>query len=96
VLGEWAARVPGLARFTPPDGGVTAFVELLGQPDVERSCRRLAEQHRVLLVPGGCFGDAYRGYARLGFGGTTAELTAGLARLEQVLREDARMVVTSD
>ncbi len=78
------------SRFTPPDGGVTAFVEFLGQPDVVRSCRRLAEEHRVLLVPGSCFGDDYRDYARLGFGGTTAELTAGLSRLERVLREDAK------
>jgi aspartate/methionine/tyrosine aminotransferase len=91
VLGDWAASVPELVRFTPPDGGVTAFVELLDQPDVEASCRRLAEQHRVLLVPGVCFGDAYRSYARLGFGGATGELTTGLARLEQVLREDAKV-----
>ena len=73
------AAVPELVRLTPPDGGVTAFVEFPGQPDVVGSCRRLAEQHRVLLVPGACFGDAYRDYARLGFGGTTAELTAGLS-----------------
>lgn len=88
-LREWADGLPELVRFTGPDGGVTALVELLGQPDVVRSCRRLAEQHRVLLVPGACFGDAYRDYVRLGFGGTTGELTAGLARLEQVLRQDA-------
>jgi capreomycidine synthase len=94
LLRDWAAALPGLVRFTPPDGGVTAFVKFPGQPDVVRSCRRLAEQHRVLLVPGACFGDAYRDYARLGFGGTTAELTAGLSLLEQVLREDAGMVVT--
>jgi hypothetical protein len=43
----------------------------------------------VLLVPGGCFGDDFSGYARLGFGGTTAELTAGLAAIEQVLLEDS-------
>jgi aspartate/methionine/tyrosine aminotransferase len=80
-------------RFTRPDGGVATFVEFPGQPDVVRSCRRLAEQHRVLLVPGACFGDAYRDYARLGFGGTAAELTTGLSLLERVLREDAGMVV---
>jgi len=89
LLREWADGLPELVRLAAPDGGVTAFVELLGQPDVVRSCRRLAQRHRVLLVPGACFGDAYRDYARLGFGGTTGELTAGLARLEQVLREDA-------
>jgi capreomycidine synthase len=90
LLREWADGRPDLVRFTPPAGGVTAFVEFLDQPDVVRSCRRLAEQHRVLLVPGACFGDAYRDYARLGFGGTTADLTTGLARLEQVLRQDVR------
>ena len=52
-------------------------------------CRRLAERHRVLLVPGECFGDDFRGFARLGFGGTTAELTAGLSAIEEVLREDS-------
>jgi capreomycidine synthase len=89
LVREWAAGLPELVRFTPPDGGVTTFVEFLHQRDVVRSCRRLAEQHRVLLVPGACFGDAYHDYARLGFGGTTAELTAGLSLLERVLREDA-------
>ncbi len=95
-LREWADRLPELVRFTPPDGGVTAFVEFPGQPDVLRSCRRLAERHRVLLVPGSCFGDAYRNHARLGFGGPAAELTRGLSVLERVLREDARMAVTHD
>jgi capreomycidine synthase len=96
LLIDWTAGHPELARFVPPDGGVTAFVELLDQPDVTRSCRRLAEQHRVLLVPGWCFGDSYRDYVRLGFGGTSEELTAGLDRLEQVLREDAGMVMAHD
>ena len=91
LLLDWAADRPELVRLSPPEGGVTSFVELLGQPDVVRSCRRLAEQHRVLLVPGACFGDRYRDYVRLGFGGTTAELTAGLQRLERVLREDNGM-----
>lgn len=95
LLREWARGLPELVRFTEPDGGVATFVEFPGQPDVVRSCRRLAEQHRVLLVPGACFGDAYRDYARLGFGGTAAELTAGLSLLERVLREDAGMVVAN-
>lgn len=92
LVQDWSDSLPDLVRFTPPDGGVTAFVEFPGQPDVTRSCRRLAEQHRVLLVPGACFGTAFSDYARLGFGGTTAELTAGLSRLERVLREDVRKV----
>lgn len=92
LLTEWAQANPGLVRLRPPDGGVTAFVELLNQPDVERTCRRLAAEHKVLIVPGMCFGDSYQSYVRLGFGGTAAELTAGLSLLERVLREDARTV----
>jgi aspartate/methionine/tyrosine aminotransferase len=92
LLTEWAQTHPGLVRLRPPDGGVTAFVELLNQPDVERTCRRLAAEHKVLIVPGMCFGDSYQSYVRLGFGGTAAELTAGLSLLERVLREDARTV----
>lgn len=92
LLTKWAAGLDGLVRLNPPDGGVSAFVEFPGQPDTVRICRRLAEQHRVLLVPGECFGDAYRSYARLGFGASTEELTAGLTLLERVLREDAGLV----
>jgi capreomycidine synthase len=93
LLRDWADTVPELVRLTDPAGGVTAFAEILGQPDVVRSCRRLAEEHRVLLVPGACFGDQFSDYVRLGFGGTRTELTTGLDRLEQVLRSDARMVI---
>ena len=92
LLREWAATMPGQVRFTEPDGGVTVFAQFPGQPDMMRSCRRLAEEHQVLLVPGACFGERFRGYARLGFGGTSAELAAGLSRLGDVLRSDARRV----
>ncbi|ASW54309.1 capreomycidine synthase [Plantactinospora sp. KBS50] len=90
LLRDWAAQLPDQVRLHPPAGGVSTFVELLDRPDTTAVCRRLAERHRVLLVPGACFGDAYRGHVRLGFGGTTAELTAGLSALERVLREPDR------
>lgn len=89
LLLGWVRERPGLVRLTPPAGGVSALVELPGLPDVTESCRRLAEQYRTLLIPGECFGEAFRNHARLGFGGTTEELTAGLAALDKVLREDA-------
>jgi capreomycidine synthase len=93
IVAEWAEGRPELARFTPPAGGVSAFIELVDQADVVRSCRRLAERHRVLVVPGACFGDTYRDYVRLGFGGTRTELTTGLSLLERVLREDNRVLM---
>jgi capreomycidine synthase len=87
LLLDWAGGLPDLVRVTPPWGGVTAFVEFPGLADATDLCRRLAEEHRVLLVPGSCFSDQFKNYARLGFGGTAAELTSGLSRLERVLRE---------
>jgi capreomycidine synthase len=91
-LRDWSQHLPDLVHLTPPDGGVTAFVEFPGWIDVTESCRRLAEQHRVLLVPGSCFGDAFASYARLGFGGTVEELTAGLSLVEHVMREQPAAV----
>ena len=85
VLLEWARARPDRVRLTPPAGGVSALVEVLGGRDVTDLCRRLAEEYRTLLVPGECFGAAYRSHVRLGFGGTRAELTAGLANLDRLL-----------
>jgi len=87
VVQDWAARAPERVRFAAPAGGVCAFVEFPHEGDVTALCRRLAEQHRVLLVPGECFGPDLTGYARLGFGGTKAELEAGLSAIDQALLE---------
>ena len=86
---DWAQTMDGLAQVAPPAGGVSAFVEFPHQPDATAMCRELAERHRVLLVPGSCFGDSFTGYARLGFGGTATELDAGLSAVEKLLRADA-------
>jgi len=48
-------------------------------PDVGIFCRQLAVTQRVLLVPGNRFGCQH--HVRLGFGATTSEFEAGLARL---------------
>jgi capreomycidine synthase len=88
---DWAATLPDLVRVAPPAGGVSAFVEFPGQPDVTGLCRDLAERYRTLLVPGASFGDAFASYARLGFGGTADELMTGLSNIEKLLRAPARM-----
>lgn len=85
ILLAWARERPDRVRLTPPAGGVSTLVELPGVGDVTAMCRRLAEEFRTLLIPGECFGETYGGHVRLGFGGTTAELTAGLANLDRML-----------
>jgi capreomycidine synthase len=88
---DWADTLPGQVRMRPPAGGVSAFVEFLDQRDVTGLCRNLAERHRVLMVPGVCFGEDFQRFARLGFGGTTAELTAGLSYVSQLVRDNVRL-----
>ncbi|WP_226362208.1 capreomycidine synthase [Pseudonocardia sp. ICBG1142] len=92
LLTDWAAGLPDHVALVPPDGGVSAFLRLPGQSDVDRSCRTLAERDKVLVVPGSCFGDRFADHVRLGFGGTTEELMIGLHALEAVLRTDRAIV----
>jgi capreomycidine synthase len=82
----WMAEQEGLISWTVPAGGVCGFPRL-EVPDVEAFCHTLAREHRVMLVPGTCFGWA--GHARLGFGGPADALEAGLGRLAGALRAEA-------
>jgi capreomycidine synthase len=85
TLLRWTAGHPELIDFIEPMGGVTSFPRLVGHRDTTELCHRLAREHRVLLVPGDCFGDPTR--VRLGFGGPTASFERGLGVLEGVLRD---------
>ncbi len=84
MLAEWAEEHRELVKWVRPRGGVSSFVGLRGVSDVEGFCHDLARVHRVLLVPGRCFN--YPSHVRLGFGGATAELKEGLARLSAQLK----------
>lgn len=85
TLLDWSASMADQVRVVPPQGGVSAFVEFPSVPDVRQMCRVLAEEHRVLLVPGDCFGERFGDFARLGFGGTAEELQAGLAAISRLV-----------
>lgn len=81
LLAAWAAGLGDRVELPPADGGVTAFPRLRTEHPggVRGLCHELGAEDRVMLVPGDCFGTADR--VRLGFGGSTAELSAGLAAL---------------
>jgi capreomycidine synthase len=81
---EWIRDSGGAVSWTLPAGGVCGFPALHAVPDVEAFCHRLAREHRVLLVPGTCFGAP--GHARLGFGGAPEDLEMGLSRLSRALQ----------
>jgi len=84
VVERWMEEQDGAIAWTPPSGGVCGFPRLPGVADVNAFCHRLAREQKVLLVPGTCFGTP--GHVRLGFGGETAALEEGLARLAGALR----------
>lgn len=84
ILTAWMDEHRDAVAWVRPHGGVSAFVKLLGHSDVEQFCRRLADEQGVFLLPGQCFG--FPEYLRLGFGGPTAVLKEGLARLSTFLR----------
>ena len=85
ILAAWCDARPRALAWSRPRGGSCIFPRLLEVADVEAFCHRLAREHRVMLVPGNCFGHPR--HVRLGFGGPTASFVAGLERLGPVLDE---------
>jgi capreomycidine synthase len=85
IVMEWVERHPTFVEGICPQGGVTSFLRLPRIPDVDAFCDHLASAYGTLLVPGSCFN--HPDHIRLGFGGPTAELQEGLARLSHALRQ---------
>lgn len=81
LLLAWANRHSEFVSVARPQGGVCVFMRLHGVADSEGFCRQLADEYKVLLVPGTSFRQP--NHVRLGFGCSTAELTEGLSRLSQ-------------
>jgi capreomycidine synthase len=82
ILMDWAAATDGVS-LAPPAGGVAAFPRLEKLADTDDFCERLYRRQHVLLAPGSCFGRP--GHVRLGYGGATDELVAGLDRMARLL-----------
>lgn len=60
---------PAKLRLVPPIGGYSAFLEFVageGASDTRAMARRLVEQHRLLIMPGGVFGAGFERFVRIG------------------------------
>ena len=86
LLDGWLAGHRGLISCPRPAAGVVAFPRLSRVLDTAGFCDRLMQRHRVLVVPGECFGVP--GHLRLGFGGHEADLRRGLKALSAHLLEE--------
>ncbi|BAZ51973.1 aminotransferases class-I [Nostoc sp. NIES-4103] len=83
ILAEWVENNQEFVEWVKPQGGVTAFLRFRGISDIEAFCHHLLNPYGVLLVPGTCF--HHQNHVRLGFGGSTSKLEAGLSRLSKLL-----------
>jgi aspartate/methionine/tyrosine aminotransferase len=72
-------------RWQPPQGGYTAFVQLPFR--AEAFCRYLAQEKRILLLPGHVYGEAYASFVRIGFGCSTEQFGEGLTVVMDALRD---------
>jgi hypothetical protein len=84
VVAGFLAAEPRLAAVLPA-GGSVFFPRLPAGLDGERFARRLWRRHATLVVPGRFFGAPR--HVRVGFGGATAALRRGLARISRALSE---------
>lgn len=87
IVARWVEAHREFVDWVRPKGGVTTFVRMHGVADVDELCRRLGREHGVMVVPGSCFNQPQ--HVRLGFGGPTADLEEGLARVSNLLHADA-------
>ena len=71
-------------HWFPPQAGYTAFVQL--PFSAEPFCRYLAEEKRLLLLPGYVYGAAYERFVRIGFGCSTELFEEGLTTVMQELQ----------
>lgn len=85
IVTQWVAERADSFRLIPPRAGGMAFVGYNLDVNSTELVHRLREEKSVLIVAGDWFGMDH--YLRLGIGGETEHLFAGLARIDEFLRE---------
>jgi aspartate/methionine/tyrosine aminotransferase len=78
LLADVIALSGGLLSWRGPEAGYTAFVEMSKHISTTAFCRRLAQEQRVLLLPGEVYGSEYERFVRFGYGCDTKVFQEGL------------------
>jgi aspartate/methionine/tyrosine aminotransferase len=84
-LAESITRSQGILSWSRPEAGYTTFVQLPEYVSTAAFCRRLAQEQRLLLLPGGVYGNAYEHFVRIGFGCEPGLFREGLTTLLEAL-----------
>ncbi len=82
-LAQAIAHTAGTLQWHYPTAGYTAFVQLPFA--TEAFCRSLAQEQRILLLPGYVYGPAYKQFIRIGFGCDPQIFQEGLATIMEQL-----------
>jgi len=67
-LTDAVTRSHGKLSWRRPEAGYTAFVQMPAHISTTVFCRRLAQEQRILLLPGEVYGSEYEHFVRIGFG----------------------------
>lgn len=83
VLEGWVGSHPGRVSVRPPDAAAIAFVRCDTGEDAAALAHRIRREHRVLVVPGPCFG--VEGHLRISYGLDPDLLAEGLRRIGEAM-----------
>ena len=78
-------RSNGKLSWRRPQAGYTAFVQMPEHISTMEFCRRLAQEQRVLLLPGEVYGSDYEGFVRIGYGCDPSVFQEGLQALWEAM-----------
>jgi aspartate/methionine/tyrosine aminotransferase len=74
----YMSRQHGSLSWRRPEAGYTAFVQMPTHISTTAFCRRLAQEQRVLVLPGEVYGSAFEQFVRIGYGCDPALFQEGL------------------
>ncbi len=84
-LETWLKKHKDLFNFIPPKAGAMVFIRYNLEMNSRELATRLREEKSVFIMDGDCFGMDR--YLRIGFGSEKDYLLAGLARIDEFLKE---------
>src|SRR6266487_6281272 len=84
-LTEAITRSNRTLSWKRPQAGYTAFVQMPAHISTTAFCRRLAQEQRILLLPGEVYGRVYERFVRIGFGCDPKLFQEGLTALLEAM-----------
>ena len=84
-LTEAITRSNGTLSWRRPEAGYTAFVQMSAYISTTEFCRRLAQEQRILLLPGEVYGSAYQRFVRISYGCEPRLFQEGLMALLEAM-----------